>query len=66
MWRAFETWAYLPATPAPHHEKTRFQHFDEVVNRYAARYVAAILAGAPWFWVALLLAYLAVSFGIIS
>ena len=25
-----------------------------------------ILAGGPWFWVALFLAYLAVSFGIIS
>lgn len=66
MWREFENWEYFPATPAPHQEKTRFQRFEETVNRYAARYVDIILAGAPWFWGALLLAYLAVSFGIIS
>ncbi len=66
MLRKFENWEYLPATPAPHHKKTRFQRFDEEINLYAARYVAVLLAGAPWFWVALCLAYLAVSFGIIS
>jgi len=66
MWREFENWEYFPATPAPHQEKTRFQRFDEAVNRYAARYVDIILAGGPWFWVALFLAYLAVSVGIVS
>jgi hypothetical protein len=66
MLREYENWEYFPTAPAPHHEKTRFQRFDEAVNRYAARYVDIILAGAPWFWVALFLAYLAVSFGIIS
>ena len=66
MLRKFENWEYFPATPAPHYEKAKFQRFDEAVNRYAARYVEIIQAGGPWFWIALLLAYLAVSFGIIS
>ena len=66
MLREFENWEYFPVTPAPYHEKTRFQRFDETVNRYAARTSTVILAGAPWFWAALFLAYLAVSFGIIS
>jgi hypothetical protein len=61
-----EKWEYFPTAPALDHEKTGYQRFDEVVNRYAARCVDIILAGAPWFWVALFLAYLAVSFGIIS
>jgi hypothetical protein len=66
MLREFENWKYFPAAPAPYHQKTRFQRFDKVVNYYAARYVAVIVAGTPWFWVALFLAYLAVRFGIIS
>jgi hypothetical protein len=66
MLHKIENWEYFPAAPAPHDEKTRFQRFDEIVNRYATRCVDVILASAPWFWVALLLAYLTVSFGIIS
>jgi len=63
---AFHIWGHFPTTPALQREKTRFQSSDEAANYYAAQYVSVILAGAPWFWVALLLAYLAVSFGIIS
>ena len=58
-------WEYFPTAPALEHETTGYRRFETAVNRYAARCVDIIVAGAPGFWAALFLAYLAVSFGII-
>ena len=59
-WEAFPT---VRANTRPRHYTNRF---EAVVNRYAERVLAIVMAGAPCFYVALFLAYLAVCLGIIS
>ena len=66
MWRDFDDWEDFPVELAAGCRRSIAHPMVEAVNRYAERFLAVIMAGAPFFYVALLLAYLAVSFGIIS
>ena len=66
MWREFDTGGAFPTIPVARHERPNTHWFVEMVNRYAERFLGVVMAGAPLFYVALFLAYLAVSFGIIS
>jgi hypothetical protein len=66
MWREFDNWKDFPTVPVACHARPNTHWFDQTVNRYAERFLGVVMAGAPFFYVALFLAYLAVSFGIIS
>jgi hypothetical protein len=66
MWREFDDWEdflTVPTAPQPRRFSNRF---EAGVNRCAERLVSAVMAAAPYFYAALVLAYLGVCLGIIS
>ena len=66
MWRDFDNWENFPTRTDAHRSQPNSHWFDQAVNRFAARYLDVVIAGAQFFYVTLLLVYLALSFGIIS
>ena len=44
MLHKIENWEYFPTSPAPHYEKTKFQRFDELVNRQIVPLAASTLS----------------------
>jgi hypothetical protein len=66
MQREIDNWEDFPALPVTGLARSNTHWFDQAANRCAERFVGVVMAGAPFFYVGLFLAYLAVSFGIIS
>jgi len=66
MWREYANWEDFPTVSAAHYSRPRPHPLDEAVNRVAERVLGVVIAGGPFFYVALFLAFLAVRFGIVS